>query len=268
MYQSCRRPFSSAVALHELPHALRALARDSAFGLERAFDQRHVGEIERQPFGAEDVLNHRQVLAAALQAVLDERRAAGPGTARRSASTRSFSGNRNVVRRSAPGRSRRSAVTAGVGAGSSKRRRQREQLVDRGRLGRLLGEAVAGGERRHFERADAVDQAIELLAQPRLGAGAAGRVQQDVEARIELGPRPIEVPELQLALALSIVLLRFRDQGLNGIDGRCGARGACDRGAAAAGGGVGSVRTCACLEPPHPATTRRIRRLSATAGRT
>ena len=94
------------------------------------------------------------------------------------------------------------AVTADVGAGSSKVAEQLEQLVDRCRLGRLFRKAVAGRQRRHFERADLVDQAIELLAQSRFGSGAARRVQQDVEGGIEFGPRPIEVAELQLALTL------------------------------------------------------------------
>ena len=66
-----RRPFSSAGAAHELPDALGLRPRQRV-RLERALDQRHVGEVERQPFGAEDVLNHRQVLAAALHALLDE----------------------------------------------------------------------------------------------------------------------------------------------------------------------------------------------------
>ena len=56
---------------HELPDALGLRARQRV-RLERALDQRHVGQVERQPFGPEDVLNHRQVLAAALHAFLDE----------------------------------------------------------------------------------------------------------------------------------------------------------------------------------------------------
>ena len=57
--------------VHELPDAPRALHRQRV-GLECALDQRHVREIERQTFSAEDVLDHRQVLAAAIESVLDE----------------------------------------------------------------------------------------------------------------------------------------------------------------------------------------------------
>ena len=71
MYQSLAQPVLERRAGHELPHALGLGARQRV-RLEGALDQRHVRQIERQPFGAEDVLNHRQVLAAALHAVLDE----------------------------------------------------------------------------------------------------------------------------------------------------------------------------------------------------
>jgi hypothetical protein len=56
---------------HELPDSLGFGARQRV-RLEGAFDQRDVREIERQALGAENALNHRQVLAAALHAFFDE----------------------------------------------------------------------------------------------------------------------------------------------------------------------------------------------------
>ncbi len=55
---------------HELPRPPRAGLRQRV-GLEAALDDRNVGEIERQPFGAEHRLDHRQVLRAARQALVD-----------------------------------------------------------------------------------------------------------------------------------------------------------------------------------------------------
>ena len=116
--------------------------------------------------------------------------------------------------------SARSVSTVAVSAGRRRfldRRRQVEQRVDGRRLARLLREAVAFGERGDFKRADAIDQAIELLAQPRLGARAARRGQQHVDGAVELDAGAIEVADLQLALAREIVFLRLVDEGLNGV---------------------------------------------------
>src|SRR5205823_5026559 len=55
---------------HELPHALGLDARQRV-RLERALDERHVRQIQGQALGAEHVLNHRQVLAAAAHPFLD-----------------------------------------------------------------------------------------------------------------------------------------------------------------------------------------------------
>ena len=81
----------------------------------------------------------------------------------------------------------RSALTASVVCGVRVRRRERrdlQQLVDRRRLVLLLGEAVALRERRHLVRVDAIDQAIEVLAQSarrcaRRTATRAGRRRRD-----------------------------------------------------------------------------------------
>ena len=59
----------------------------------------------------------------------------------------------------------------GLGRGQLRRGRLEgldgEQRVDRRRLGLGLGEAVARGQRRLLEDADAINQAIEMLAEPR-----------------------------------------------------------------------------------------------------
>ena len=71
MYQSLAEAVFRRRPGHELPDAFGLGARQRV-RLERALDERHVGEIQRQPFGAEDALNHRQVLAAARHPFLDE----------------------------------------------------------------------------------------------------------------------------------------------------------------------------------------------------
>ena len=149
MYQSRRRPFSRPVPRHELPDALGLGARQRV-RLERALDQRHVRQVERQAFGAEDVLNHRQVLAAALHAFLDEIVEAAleqldvgehPLVER----------DRNVVGADQQVRLDR-VLQAGVGGRRAERRRHRQQLVNRRRLVFLLGEAVAGRPAREPRR--------------------------------------------------------------------------------------------------------------------
>ena len=47
-------------------------------------------------------------------------------------------------------------------------RRNRQKLVDRGRIVSFLGKPVALGERRHLESADLLDQMVEMLAEARL----------------------------------------------------------------------------------------------------
>ena len=106
-------------------------------------------------------------------------------------------------------------MTACFGLGRRRRlgeRRDLQQLVDRRRLVLLFGEAVALRERRHLVGVDAVDQPVEVLAQPRVGPGAVRRLEEDVDRPVELRPRPIEVPELQLALAGVEMLLGGGDQ--------------------------------------------------------
>ena len=56
-------------AAHELPHALGLRARQGV-RLEGALNQRNIGQVQRQPLGPEDVLDHRQEPGAAAQAVL------------------------------------------------------------------------------------------------------------------------------------------------------------------------------------------------------
>ena len=132
MYQSRRSPFSSAVPLMNCQTPLAFDARQGV-GLERALDQRHVGEVERQPFRAEDVLNHRQVLAAALHAVFDE--VVQPALEQLDVGQHPLvQRNRDVVAVGLQvGLRRLPSGSGAVGAGRE-RRRQRQQLVDRRRL--------------------------------------------------------------------------------------------------------------------------------------
>ena len=121
------------------------------------------------------------------------------------------------------------ADVSGAGAGVAFEGGDREQLVDRRRLGGLLDEAVAGRERRHFPGADLVDEAIEVLAQPRVGAGAVGRLQEHVERLIELDPRLVEMTLRQFLLAGLVVTVRRGDQRRDWIGGGRRRRGLDDR---------------------------------------
>jgi len=94
---------------------------------------------------------------------------------------------------------------------------QREQFVDGCGFGRFLREAVASRERGDFERADAIDEPIELRAQPRLHARAARRVQEDVDRVVELVPGLFEVAQIKIALALVVNALGFVEDGLDRI---------------------------------------------------
>ena len=198
---------------HELPDALRTGARQRV-GLERAFDQRHEGQVERQTLGTEDALDHRQVVAAAVEPFLDE-------TAEPALKQLDVAEHPGVERNGDVVRGQREV---GFDGGRERRRRrflggrgQVEQRVDGRRLARLLREAIAFGERRDFKRADAIDQPIELLAQPRFGARAARRGQQHIDGAVELDAGAIEVADLQLALAGKIVFLRLVDERLDGV---------------------------------------------------
>jgi len=94
------------------------------------------------------------------------------------------------------------------------RGRHGQQFVDRRRLVMLLRKPVALRERLHFVRADAVDEAIEVLADTRLGASAVRRLEEQIDGPIELLTRGFDVTELQLALTGSEELIRciYQDQ--------------------------------------------------------
>ncbi|MGC4082083.1 MAG: hypothetical protein QM736_08250 [Vicinamibacterales bacterium] len=99
----------------------------------------------------------------------------------------------------------------------------REQLVDRRRVRLLLREAVALRQRFHLVRADAIDQTVELLAKPRFGATAIGRLNQDVDRHVELLTRTFDVASFELGLAGFEVAIGLGDEGKNGIfDGNSG----------------------------------------------
>jgi hypothetical protein len=123
-----------------------------------------------------------------------------------------------------------------------------EQFVDRRRFVLLFGEPVALGERRHLVGADPLDEAIEVLPDSRLGAGAIGRFQQYVERSIEFCLGLIEVTVLERALAGFEALGRCGDEFCDGIDlgGRRGRRD----------GGCGNNcrrRNCRCGRNGHAA---------------
>jgi hypothetical protein len=89
--------------------------------------------------------------------------------------------------------------------GGRRRRRvergNRQQLVNRRRLGLFLDEPVALRQRHQFVRADALDERVEMSPNPRLGAGAVGRLQQQLDREIKGRPGLFQVPQFQFLLA-------------------------------------------------------------------
>jgi hypothetical protein len=215
------QPVLDGRAGHELPDAFGLGARQR-IRLERALHEGHVGEVERQPFGAEDVLDHRKVLAAPPEALFDE----VVETPLKELHVREdalVQGDWHVV--DACVRLDGIFHFGGRGRGS-KRRRQRQQLVDRRRFVLRFREAVAGGEGADFVGADPVYQTIEVLADARLGAGAVRRLEQDVDCFIELLPRGLEVTLIERRLPGPEMPIRFGDQRQDRIFDRFGL---CDR---------------------------------------
>ena len=132
-----------------------------------------------------------------------------------------------------------SAVVSAAGAARRvERRGDRQQLVDRRRLGRALAEAVAFGQRERLLGADAIDEAIEVVAEPRVGAGAGGRLEQDRHRAIELAAGLVEVAVGQLTLAGGVVAFGGGDERGDGIRCRAGGRRGrrCGLGGRAGGG--------------------------------
>jgi hypothetical protein len=87
------------------------------------------------------------------------------------------------------------------GGWSAKGGRKGEQFVDGRRLVFLLGKPVARRKGPHFIGADPIDETVEMLADPRFGPAAVGRLQQNVDRAIELLFRRLDVPLFELGLA-------------------------------------------------------------------
>ena len=175
-----------------------ALAFDNAFGIEGAFDERNVREIEGKALGPEHVLNHRQIFRAALHALLDEIVEA--------ALEELDVGQDALVERDRD-------VVAGlleirldrifeVGTrGRDRRGRHRQQFVDGCRRVLLLGESIANGEGLHLVGADSVDEPVELVADARLRPTAVWRLEEDGNGGVKFLFRRIDVSEFELPLA-------------------------------------------------------------------
>ena len=143
----------------------------------------------------------------------------------------------------------RDRVLGGGGRRRRIERRNREQLVDRRRLGLLLDESVALRQRHDLVGADALDEVIEVLADACLRARAVWRLQQHVDGEIERRSRLLEMAQAQLALAGGEMALRLGDQVGDWVvnRGRLGLAHLHDRGA----GGV-TVTWTGFWPPPHP----------------
>ena len=88
-------------------------------------------------------------------------------------------------------------------------RGNRQELVDRRRLGGLFREPVALGQRGDLVGADALDQSVVLLADSRLGSRAARPFQQDFQGSVECGLRRLEMAGLELLPAGFKMLVRL-----------------------------------------------------------
>ena len=233
MYQSCLQAVLLGRRLHELPRALGARLRQRV-GLEPALDDRDVGQVERQPLGAEDVLNHRQVLRA---------RASGSPDVVAKPALQQLDGGQDLRILREWGRRARSrrgpALTAssvgGLASGFGKVAIVRISSIEAGSV--FVREAVALRERRDLVGVDPIDQPIEMLAHPRIGPGAVGRLEQHVDGAVELDAGALEVSQLQLAFTGGEMVLRCRGSA-SGSDrgGEESARRAGRRGAGATGG--------------------------------
>ena len=133
--------------------------------------------------------------------------------------------------------------TPGPAGGGRGERGDLEQLVDRGRFRRLLGEAVSLLQRQGLVGGNPVDETIEVAPQPRIHPRAVGRVEQDVERLVEGGACLFEVPERQLPLAKAEEAIRFGEQGRRRVDRRHGSGG---RDRRRGGGGLNRRRDLRC----------------------
>ena len=80
----------------------------------------------------------------------------------------------------------------GPGRGLGKRRNLQE-LVDRGGFGSLLGEPVALRECRDFVGVNPIDQPVEVLAKTGVGPRSVRRLEQHFDGAVEFDSRAIEV---------------------------------------------------------------------------
>ena len=86
-----------------------------------------------------------------------------------------------------------------------------QQLVDDRRFGPRFREPVALAQRDEVQRADAIEQAIELGGEPRVTLGPAGRGEQHVHGVIEMLTGGDQMPRLELGLASGEALFRLSD---------------------------------------------------------
>jgi hypothetical protein len=111
-----------------------------------------------------------------------------------------------------------------VGRGSGEGRRILQELVDRRRFVFLFREGIALGERRHVIGVDAIDEAVEVFPEPRIGARSVRRFEQDADGAVEFFARLVEMAGVQFLFARLEVPLRGPDESLDGIDDRLGRR--------------------------------------------
>ena len=106
---------------------------------------------------------------------------------------------------------------------------------------------------RDLPGADAIDEAIEVVAEPSVRPRAVRRLEQDVDRAVELDARLVEMAQFGFALAGGEVALRGGDERGDGVRLGLRARGRC-------GGGAVALGRAGRRRRPAAARVRRIQR--------
>ena len=186
-----------AGARHELPHAARPRSRQRR-RLERAFDERHVGEISRHAFLGEYLANHRQEAEAAFEA---RRHEIVKAPLEQLDIRQDLLVGWNVQVELGPFEIQRHRLGGGGCRLRQLEHRFAQKFVDCGRLGIGFREPVAVPQRLDVEGAHAIEQALELRGESGVRSRAIGQRQHRVDCLVELLARGDEPASGQFAFA-------------------------------------------------------------------
>ena len=216
---------------HELPDALRLGAREGA-GLERALDEGDVGEVLRDSLGVEDLADAGEV-ASAPRERLGEPVAQRPLVEVDAGEDLVVQLDLDVVGLGAEsllGDAPRLLARRGGGE------RKVGDVVDGGRLRKVLAEAVARRQRLELAELDRLQRPLVGLGDARARIGPTRRVQVEIESAVELLAGPVQVAGAALLLPSGQAGVGGSDQPADGIFGGLG--GVAGRGAERAATGA------------------------------